>query len=220
MVELTGIYQALGTNVVYIVLVVGFWLGVTTIYVPGTGLIEAGALISLAVAGLGLLVLPTNILGLGLMLVALGCFLGLVYYRHNMSLAAFGFLFHLVGSIFLFRAGSRPDIATILVANAAALAYHQVLLVPGLRIQDKASPLDADTLVGRDALVEATIDPVGAVRLDGVAWSATAEQFIEAGSMVRVVGRSGLYLHVIPLDRPDLRDRARHPNGERSSQLG
>lgn len=200
--ELTAIYQSLGTDTVYLFLIVGFWLGVTSVYVPGTGLLEVGALASLVAAGLGLLVTPVALPGLMLILVSLGCFLALIYYRRSKSLAMFGFFFHLLGSIFLFQLGSRPGVATIVIANAAALVYHQLLLVPGLRIQDRVSPVDPDTLIGQSGLVEETIDPVGTVRLGGIKWQATADDMIEKGSRVRVVRRDGLHLHVVLVDAP------------------
>lgn len=203
MAELTRIYEALGPSVVYLALMAGFWLGVTTLYVPGTGLPEVGTLIALVFAGLGLLVLPANTVGVLLFAAAFAFFAAYVYYRHQWALVVLGFALQIAGSLLLFRAGSGPAVAIILIANTAALFYHRLILQPGLRAQDRVSPLDPDALVGREALVEATIDPLGSVRLDGVAWSATAEDLIEAGRTVRVVGREGPYLHVEPVDTPD-----------------
>ncbi len=57
-----------------------------------------------------------------------------------------------------------------------------------------------DPLVGSHAVVMERIDEPrdGKVELNGVMWSATADQIIEAGVPVEVVGRDGLTLRVRP----------------------
>lgn len=199
MSALTAIYETLGTTTVYLLVIVGFWLTVTTLYVPGLGLPELGAVLALVAGGIGLLILPSSLSGVLLLLAALGCFLALIYYRRYWLFIVAGFALHLLGSIFLFRLGTGPSLVAILIINAAAVIYHQLILHPGLNIQGTASPLDPDTFIGQNVLVESTIDPVGTVRVEGEAWSAVAEELIEAGTMVRIVGRDGPYLHVAPV---------------------
>ncbi len=202
MAEVTELVQTLGSNVVYILLLVGMWLAITSIYIPGMGYPEGGALVSVLLAVVGLIVLPTNIFGLLLLIAATACFLALLYYRQSWGLVVAGFVLQALGSIFLFRVGARPAFWAIVLINLVTLAYHQIVLMPGLRIQGKASPLDADTLIGTVAPVVATIDPVGSIRIQGELWSASADQLIETGRTVRVVGREGLYLRVVPTDPP------------------
>ncbi|SRR5690606_9401837 len=203
MSALTAIYETLGTTVVYLLVIAGFWLTVTTLYVPGLGLPELGAVLALLAGGIGLLVLPSNLFGVLLLLGALACFLALIYFRRYWLFIVVGFALHLLGSIFLFRQGAGPSIIAVLVVNAAAIIYHQLILHPGLNIQGTASPLDPNTFIGQNVLVESTIDPVGTVRVEGEAWSAVAEELIEAGTLVRIVGRDGPYLHVTPIRSVD-----------------
>lgn len=202
MTELVSILQTLGTDVVYVMVIAAFWLGVTSIYVPGTGLLEVAAVVALLAAGVGLVVLPMSVVGLALLLVALVCLVARISYRRSNVLYAAGFACHLLGSVFLFEAGARPNPLIIAAANGLALIYYQVILQPGLTVLNRVSPLDPDVFIGADAIVEGTIDPVGTIRVDGVAWSATADSLIEAGRRVRVVSRDGLRLHVVPLDEP------------------
>jgi membrane-bound serine protease (ClpP class) len=200
MANLTALFESFGPNLVYLAAIAALWLAITAVYVPGTGLLELGALASFVLALAGMLALPTNVVGVALLAVAMGCFLALLFYHgpFTLVLAGLGLVIQLLGSFFLFREGVRPDTGIILLVTGAAFAYHQLILLPGLRAQTGISPLEADRLIGQRAQVEATIDPIGQVRVAGERWSATADQVITAGESVRVVGREGLVLHVVP----------------------
>ncbi|HOA23417.1 MAG: NfeD family protein [Aggregatilineales bacterium] len=202
MAELANIYRTLGTDVVFVVLIAGFWLTLTSIYVPGTGLLEVAAVIVLIAAGAGLVLMPTSVVGLALLLVALICLVARISFRRNNILYAVGFACHVLGSIFVFQPGSRPSVLIIIAANLLALAFYQLILQPGLLVLNRVSPLDPDVFIGADAIVEGTIDPIGTVRVDGSVWSATADELIESGRRVRVVSRKGLQLYVVPIDEP------------------
>ncbi len=190
--------QSVGPEVIYAVVMAGMWLAITGIYVPGTGVPEALALVVLIIAGVGLIVLPANPVGVVMLVIALGCFLALIYFSDFWYLIVVGMLFQIIGSIFLFRAGSRPSIWSIILLNAVALAYHQIILLPGLRIQSKAKRLDADALIGMQGEVVSTLDPVGTVRIQGELWRAHSQEVVEAGQLVRVLERRGLELVVAP----------------------
>ena len=202
MAELANIYRTLGTDVVFVVLIAGFWLTLTSIYVPGTGLLEVAAVIVLIAAGAGLVLMPTSVVGLALLLVALICLVARISFRRNNILYAVGFACHVLGSIFVFQPGSRPSVLIIIAANLLALAFYQLILQPGLLVLNRVSPLDPDVFIGADAIVEGTIDPICTVRVDGSVWSATADELIESGRRVRVVSRKGLQLYVVPIDEP------------------
>lgn len=206
MMSLTEFVQSLGPEPFYVVLMLAVWLAITAVYVPGTGFPEAGALLSMLAAVAGMTAFPVSLPGVTLLVVGMACILALVAYRHLWPLLVAGFVFQIAGSFLLFRGEARPGVATILIVSAAAFAYHQLMLMPGLRIQGRRSPVDADSLIGQQARVESTIDPVGTVRVDGEIWSADADTggLIEAGRTVRIVGREGLHLKVIPADERPL----------------
>jgi len=215
--QIAALAHSLGPEIVYIAALAGIWLTVTAVYVPGTGLLEATALIALALAGTGLVALQANAAGVMLLVLALACFLALIYFRRHWPLILAGAIFQVVGSVFLFSGAERISPLLIIFGNAAALAFHQIVLLPGLRIQDRAGRLDIDRLIGRDALVVTTIDPVGSVRLLGETWMAVADEVIEAGQWVRIVGREGLRLRVAPSKgepRPFEGEEAATPNDE------
>ncbi len=211
---ITETIRLLGPDVVFTILLAGMWLAITAVYVPGTGLPEVAALISLAIAVAGLLVLPTNVVGVLLLAGALGCFLALVYFRRQWLLILVGAFLQIAGSVFLFRAGWRPSVAAIVIVNAAAMAYHQIILLPGLRIQDSAKRMDISVLIGAEGEVVTPLDPVGTVRVMGELWSARADQPIEAKRLVRVIGRQGLQLEVVPASGEPLPLSDEHPEAK------
>ncbi len=202
MAGIRELVQSLGPNAVYIVFMAGLWMAVTAVYVPGTGIPEVTALVGLALAGVGLVALPTNPIGVILMVAGLACFLALIYYRHDWQLILSGAVLQVIGSVFLFRAGWGVSPLAIVLANAAALAYHQVVLLPGLRIQDQAARNKDATLIGQHAEVVSKIAPTGTVRIRGEMWSARADAPLESGQWARVVAREGLQLLVVPSERP------------------
>lgn len=203
--DLAVLFESLGPNLAYLAVIATLWLAITAIYVPGTGLFEiaAGALAVVAVGAL--LTLPTRVIGVALLAASLGCFLVLLFHHgpFTLAVAGLGAALQLLGSFFLFKGGLRPDVGIILLVTGIAFAYHQLILLPGLRAQAGISPLEADRLIGQRGQVEMTLDPTGQVRVAGERWSATADRMIGAGEPVRVVGREGLVLHVVPEPTPD-----------------
>lgn len=200
--QIAEFVQTLGPEVIYVLLMVGVWLAITAIYIPGTGVPEVLAVISLAAAGAGLVFIQANVGGLILILVGAGCFLAVIFYRqHWIPLLSTGLAFQIAGSALLFKAGSRPDIWVIGLVFVAALAYHQIILLPGLLIQNQDKKLDADMLIGMAAEVVSTLDPVGTIRVHGELWSAHADKVIAAGQQVRITERQGLQLKVTTLDQ-------------------
>ncbi|HEC22794.1 MAG TPA: hypothetical protein ENI95_07745 [Chloroflexi bacterium] len=206
-VELTPLrelVEAAGLDVFYILLISGMWLAITAVYVPGTGVLELGAFFSLILAAVGLAMLPTSVAGLLLLGIALGCFLALIYFRRAWPLIVVGMACQLLGSFLLFGHGARPAVWLILIANAATLAYHQIILLPGLLVQDRPPKVGADALLGEEGKAVTDLDPVGTVQLRGEFWSARAmDGPIRAGQAVRVTGYRGLQLEVVPAVSPD-----------------
>ncbi len=88
--------------------------------------------------------------------------------------------------------------AVLSVATLLLLRRQMKALFTG-RSRNGQSEID-DALVGRHAVVTERIAAPrdGKVEVNGVLWSATAAEDIEAGAPVEVVGREGLTLRVRP----------------------
>jgi membrane-bound serine protease (ClpP class) len=188
----------IGPLLTTIAVLAGIWFAVTAICVPGTGVPELGSLLSLIAASVGVLFFDANPGGALLLTAAICLFLAQVYFRHIWLLPVFGFVLQAAGSFFLFNPDARPSILLLIVFNLLTIAYCYLILKPGLRIQDRPDAVGEGTLIGAKGEVVSTLELTGTVRVQGTIWRARAENVIPSGAWVRVVGRSGLELQVVP----------------------
>ncbi len=72
-------------NGVYLLLVAGLWLAATALVVPGTGALEALAVVALAAAGVGMACIPVNPWAVGVLVIGVG-FFGLSLWRRREGL--------------------------------------------------------------------------------------------------------------------------------------
>ena len=61
---------------------------------------------------------------------------------------------------------------------------------------------NVDSLIGKTVLLTTSISPsqIGSVKIDGVEWSAKANENIDAGDFVKIIGISGNTLSVIKIE--------------------
>jgi membrane protein implicated in regulation of membrane protease activity len=69
------------------------------------------------------------------------------------------------------------------------------------KVRSQRKVVDAEALLGKDAVVLTACAPYGQVRVDGEIWGATCEERADPGDQVRIVGRRQLQLLVAPRDR-------------------
>ena len=84
---------------------------------------------------------------------------------------------------------------------ATGVLWGVELFVWNRTVRSRRRSVGAQTLIGRIAVVSATCDPEGQVRLEGEIWHARCAGAAVAGEQVRVVGREGLTLLVEPAPR-------------------
>lgn len=85
------------------------------------------------------------------------------------------------------------------VVSTAILLYLGLPLARRFHERQPLTPSNVDALIGREAIVLEAIDPVqntGRVRIGSDQWRARAEQRIEAGARVKVLGVEGTTLTV------------------------
>lgn len=192
-------------NVVYVGLVISLWIGVTAVYMPGTGFIEALALVAIAASLYALTNMPTNWVAVLVIIVGVLGFLIMPFIRQQYALLALGGLaLQGAGGLFLFNDGLSLSPVIIVATLAVPLAYHMLVLVPILRrLTEQATvPVDReDTMIGKRGRVTRTIDPIGTIQADSELWTARSDDVLEAGTEVMVVAREGLQLIVEPYKR-------------------
>lgn len=166
--------------------------------------------IGLALYGIGQL--PVNWLGVGLIVLAFVLFLMEANTPTYGALALTGTALLIAGLLVLFNSPGTPDFATISIPAAITIGLLTATLflfilskVLGARRSQPAT--GSEGLIGRTGPVRKPLDSadheapfVGTVMVAGELWRAQAEQEIDKGSEVIVIGVDGLTLQVASVD--------------------
>jgi membrane-bound serine protease (ClpP class) len=191
-------------NIAYILLSLGTIALIAEFYNPGTVLPGVTGVICLTLAFIALGNLPVNWGGIIL--------IGLAFLFFTLDLKVTGFaltvagaISFIFGSLFLFSP-FVPESPTMprLTVSPWLLALMTVLLVgffsfaltAGLRAQRQKVLMGDQTLVGAMGLALSNLAPQGVVQVENETWTALAEEPVNAGESVKVIGSDGLYLQV------------------------
>lgn len=191
-------------NLFYLCLVVGLWVTALALVSPGTGVLEALALLLLGGAAVGMLTWPVNALAfIPLVLGAAAFVFSLIWRRRaGIWLLASAILISL-GSIFLFEDGSGgPAVQPVLAIAMSALTVllFWVGVRRGLEAQQAAPTVAAATVIGQIGETRSLVYRGGEVYVGGEMWSARADQPIAEGQRVRVRLLDGLVVEVEPVE--------------------
>jgi membrane-bound ClpP family serine protease len=186
-------------NIGYTLLVGGMVLAVLALFVPGTGLIEIGALFALVLAGVTMVNIPVNAWALAVMAAAVIPLALAVRNKRSAPPLIVAIILLLAGSLFVFRGETggpavNPFVAVLVSLGATGLLWflaRKSVQASGLRKLH-----DLDRLVGMKGTVKTDLRPEGSVYVGGENWSARGSEYIPAGSTVRVIRREGLVLDV------------------------
>jgi membrane-bound serine protease (ClpP class) len=189
-------------NIAYIFLILGLWSTVLSIVVPGTGLHETAAIICLALAGVGLLILPFSWVGLGFLVLSVVLYVAEVHFPSHGALLLIGTVMLAVGGVLLFPAGvgSAAGLSwiTLIGAPLVSTVVFGILVSLGVAAQRRPVLQDLRRLIGARGTTRTEVGRQGTVYVDGEDWSATSESKIPPDTEVVVVERSGLRLKVAP----------------------
>lgn len=187
-------------NLIYIALVLGLWVGVTAVYLPGSFIPELLAVGVLGVTVYALTLVNTNWIAVTILLIGVLLFIVMPFVKRQFILLAMGGLvMQAIGAFFLFEDMSVSPIL-ILLTVGISLLYHQYLLLPVLE-KVKSQPVFSpeNTLIGAHGRVVSTIDPVGTVNVQGELWTAQSDEVLPRGTEIVVVDRDGLQIYVEPI---------------------
>jgi membrane-bound serine protease (ClpP class) len=200
-------------NILYLVLIVGAWVGVLALLIPGTGIIEVLVAGSLLVGLFGLVSVGASWLGLLLIFVAFGLYAAALYRQFKSAqepekagaLPVSPWHMILIGYAVQALAGliiaiGLPDLSWFLVVMLAlaSLAIYRWMLLPTVSALRPPPQAGVEALIGARAEVRS----VGAsgrpdmVYLNGELWQAAADSPAAVGEMVEVMARDGMTLHV------------------------
>jgi membrane-bound serine protease (ClpP class) len=184
-------------------------LGVLGLYTEFThpGMVAPGVIggICMVLALYAMHIIPVNLAGVSLILLALALFILEAKYTSHGVLLAGGVVSMLLGAIFLVRLPLMSGGVSLTVALAATLPFA-VLAVFLMRLvlrsrKWKTSTGREELLGARGVVVSLTgAGNEGIIRIHGELWQAVSPRPLAAGNPVRVVRIEGLKLHVEPVE--------------------
>lgn len=196
----------LDPNVAYVILVIGFVIGVLALFTPGTGFLEVAVLFAILLAGYAIVKLPINLWALILLVVGVIPFLiAMRKYKQWLYLIP-AIISITVGSIFLFRLESgTPAINPIVAAFMSVVAVVLLWFIgrKGIEALNLRPSQDLGILIGQTGEARSDIRYTGSIYVGGEEWSARSDKLIHEGHLARVVDRDGLVLMVEPVDKED-----------------
>lgn len=174
---------------------------------PGVGAGGIAGAIMLILAFFSLSVLPVNVVGVLLLVLAAGLFISEIFVPGVGVLAGGGVVALILGGVFLFRGSVGID--AYVLWPVALVVGGTALLIARFAWRTRRAPRIApgDVVLGQSATVRPSTGAQPQVFLEGAWWEVrrSDEGPLAAGDEVTVVGREGLHLVVEPPDRSDER---------------
>ena len=170
---------------------------------PGAILPGVAGVIALVLVLYMSAILPVNIAGVALMLLAAALFIIDVFAPTHGVLTVGGIVSFFLGALMLFNRaepGFRLSLSLIIPATVVTALFFIFIVGAGLKAQFLPVRAGRETMLGKVVTALAPIDPAGgSVFIEGELWRAVSETRIEEGKPVEVVGIEGLTLTVKPL---------------------
>ena len=185
---------------------------ITELSSPGAILPGVVGGIAAVLAVVSLANLPVNIAGALMLIVALGLFIADLKANTHGILSAGGVLALVLGLAFLINTGPVGlGVNPVLIVLAGLISFSFFVFFVQRIWLARRRPMasGSETLVGAAGEAREELAPDGLVAVGGVLWKATTSgQPIGAGTPVKVVGRNGLRLEVVPRETATV-----EPNG-------
>ena len=186
-------------NIAYLLMMAGI-LGLYMEFShPGVIFPGVAGAICLLLAFASLQLLPINYAGLGLIILGIGLLIGEAFAPSFGVLGVGGIISLALGSFFLFDTeGSDLIVDRSIILTAVATLGSFVLAVSYLVFRSqKAKPaLGMEGLIGEIGEVRGKLIPSGKIFVHGETWRAEADNEIDVGEKVEVVGVEGMVLKV------------------------
>jgi membrane-bound serine protease (ClpP class) len=193
-------------NLVYILMMLGFYGILFELYSPGAILPGIVGVICIIIALYAMQTLPVNYAGLALIIFAIILFLLEIKIISHGLLAIGGVVSLLLGSVMLFRSSSTLDIvniswSVIITSTVVTASFFLFVVGMGLKAQRSKAVTGSDALIGETGESLSLIDPVGTVWVHGESWNAeSVSGKISQGQKIRVNGIKDLTLLVEQLN--------------------
>jgi membrane-bound serine protease (ClpP class) len=194
-------------NVIYIVLLLGFYGILFELYSPGAILPGIVGVISLVIAFYSMQALPVNYAGLALIIFAVVLFVLEVKIISHGMLTIGGIVSLLLGSLLLIHSDSalesvRISLSVIIAAVTVTTLFFLFIVGAGLRAQRAKPVTGIEAMVGETGETLDILNPSGNILVHGEIWNAeSVEGQIGQGEKIRVIAVKHLKLivgHLLP----------------------
>lgn len=191
-------------NIAYLLMIIGLYGIIFELKVPGFGGAGAAGIICLILGLYGLSVLPFSWAGLALIFAGVALLVAELYTPTYGILGVAGLAAFIIGSLILVETPttpiSRPLIAGVAVGTGLFFLFALGAIIEG---QKRPTAIGKETLTGQTGEALEKLDPEGIVRVEGVRWSAVAEEPpIDYGQRIVVVEElEDMTLKVKPADK-------------------
>jgi membrane-bound serine protease (ClpP class) len=186
-------------TIAYILLTLGMWGLFFELSNPGAIFPGIVGGICLILAFFGLQTLPINYAGLLLMVLALIFFILEVKVVSYGALTIGGIASMILGSLLLFDSPlpyMRASLVVIVMIAAATALFFLIALGFAVRAHKRKVTTGDKGIMGETGVARTDLDPEGDVFVQGEIWKAEADQPVDKGEKVVVVGVEGLTLKV------------------------
>lgn len=202
--------QSLDPNLIYLFLIGALWMGVTAVYIPGTGIAELGAVVLLGMSIVMMVNLPISWIAVICLVIGISAFKIVPFIsRKYAPIAYMGTVLQAIGGLTLFTDDRHVSLFILALTVALPIFYYQFVLLPFMdKMKDLPTTHRDDFLVGSIGRVMKSLDPVGTVNVNSELWTAYSEEHVDAGRDVIVVAKDGLRLEV-----EALKEKRYSPNG-------
>lgn len=191
-------------NIAYILMMLGFLGLVFELFNPGAILPGIVGVICLILAFYTMSSLPVNYAAIALIVFGIVLYLLEIKVTSHGMLAIGGTASVLLGSLFLFRASSVGDVASLsltVVISTTLITFLFFLFIVGLGLKAQRQHPMSGTLVGKTGIAITDIGEEGVVKVLGETWNAVSEgEKILKGTEIRVNKTEGLTLRVLPVN--------------------
>lgn len=150
-------------------------------------------------------ILPINLAGVALIVLAVALFLVDIFAPTHGLLTAGGIVSFFLGALMLFdrtNPAFHLSISYIITATAVTALFFGAIVGAGLRAQYLPVRAGRETMLGQVIPAAVRIDAAGGrVFIEGESWSAVCDTVVEKDQPVEVIGFEGLTLKVKPITR-------------------
>jgi len=187
-------------EVMFILMLIAIYGIIGEMTTPGAILPGAVGAIALILALYMAAILPVNVSGLVLIMLALMLFIFDVYAPTHGVLTVSGIISFLIGSLMLFNRADplfRLSLSYIIPATLVTAAFFTFVIGKGLRAQLLPVQAGAETMVGETVTAMTPIDSRGGkIFIEGEYWNAVSDTPIKKGEVAEIAAVQGLTLKV------------------------